>query len=538
MISVEGNTLRVLFDRFDSESYATFLRVKALPEYQLHFDDKSETYTVTAPARFAKLLGVEATASSCSALPMSSFLFDDQASIVDMALDAKRFACWSDCGLGKTVIELEWARQVMSITGGRVLIFTLNEIVGQFIEMAKEFYGDSLPIHRIKSRAEMRKWCLDPGPGLAITNYEKMNPEGKDDDGIVNELRHLAGIALDESSRLKSSAGKQKVALTTSCKGVEYKLSCTATPAPNDVYEFTTQASFLERIRNDGEIFWTYFSRDEKTHRCTIKEHAKQAFFEFMAGWSIYVRDPRKYGWRKNHQDIPEPVTMVHSIPITTPQLNALQRFSEDSSGQLSLFRSRETNAIQRSKLSQVAKGFIYRKGEASRIVDRIESNKPAKIAEIVAAEVKVGLQTLVWTVFDAEIDLLSEALTAAGVPHDVLSGKNTDAERIERLDRFRHGESMVLVSRASMLGYGMNFQCCGSMVFSGWSDSYEQYYQAVRRAYRYGQTKTLRVHIPVIELLEGDMLENIFHKQDQHESSIAEMERNYISSMGRLKLV
>lgn len=534
-IALAGDTLSVHFDRFDIPAYELFLRVKGLPEYTLEYHNESETYTVSAPSRFAAMLGVQAGGKTRAWLPFPEFLFDDQVAIVRMALAAKRFACWSDCGLGKTLIQLEFARQVMHRTSGRVLLFTLNEIVNQTIEEAARFYGEALPIHRIRSREEMRHWCQH-GPGrLAITNYEKMNhgPE----DQVVNELRYLAGVILDESSRLKAGGGKQKWALIKSCRGIEYKLSCTATPAPNDTIEFASQASFLEKMRSDGEIIWTYFHRDPRTKEWTVKRHAREAFFQFMAGWSIYVRDPRKYGWRMNHPDVPAPIVLKHEIAPTEEQV-AEMRIVCTAGGQIMLMDTHAVNAIQRLKLSQVAKGFRYLKGEQHGKWRAISSYKPPAVARLIESESRqLGLQVLVWTVFDAESTILAGCLRDLGIEHDLLTGKTAEADRLAILDRFRHGDSRVLVSRAAMLGYGQNFQQCGSMIFSGWNDSYESYYQAVRRAYRYGQTRALRVHIPVISVLEGDMLENLLHKQEKHEAAIAVMERNYIEATRKLRV-
>lgn len=535
-ITIDGDRLSVRFDRFDASAYERFLQVKRLPEFELKFDVHTESYTVTAPKRFATMLGAQLDQYQDGELAMADFLYDDQAAIVRMALDSKRFACWSDCGLGKTPITLEFARQVIHRTKGRFLILTMNEIVPQFIEECRKFYRDTLPILRLNSRAELKQWCAE-GDGihqLAITNYEKMNPDA--DGQTVNEMRYLAGVALDESSRLKTGGGKQKWAIIKSCKGIEYKLSCTATPAPNDTMEFASQASFLERMRNESEIIWTYFHRNPKTHRWSVKRHARKAFFEFMAGWSIYVRDPRRYGWRKGHKDVPAPIVKMHELAMSPGQATALQKLSRADNGQISLFQKSDVNTIQRAKMSQIAKGFRYRKvkgksGKDGRTIERIESAKPGFVADLAAAESRDGLQVLLWTVFDAESTILAEELRARGIPFDLLTGATPDQERIEMLERFRHGQSPVLISRASMLGFGMNFQCCGSMIFSGWNDSYEQYYQAWRRAVRDGQTKRVRIHIPVIPELEGDMLETIFEKEGKHLAAIDEMESNYIAA-------
>ncbi len=684
MISIDGNTLRVHFDRFDLEAYRVFLKCKALPEYTLHFHEADETYTIEAPARYAAMLGAAPPAVDIGGLPFAPYLFDDQVAVTRMALAAKRFAVWTDCGMGKTAVQLEWARHVIHSTGGRVLIITVNEVVRQTIDECRRFYGETLPIHRLKSRQEMREWCKhgyrgqpngrfwertkdgDPrgfelyrrhysskknpkpkikqfvGPGekevliardgaalfvwrrfidksgqrgvncaafrnescvlssdmireameiawerwpgerlytyvnadeirstnpgycfqqsdwmkcgttrrglivleaypvrLAITNYEKMNPDEQGQE--VHEMRHLAGICLDESSRLKTGGGKQKWATIKSTKGIPYKLSCTATPAPNDTMEFASQASFLEKMRSESEIIWTYFTRHPRTHRWSVKKHAREAFFRFMAGWSIYVRDPRRYGWRlKGFPEIPSPEIMEHVIAMTDDQRDRLRRLTADADGNLQLFGSDDVNTIQRGKFSQVAKGFQYinEGGTAhSRKVHRIHSLKPQFVADLIRSEVEAGLQVLVWTVFDAESRIIADILGQQW-RFDVLTGTTADAERLRMLERFRLGESKVLISRASMLGYGMNFQHCGSMIFSGWSDSYEQWYQAIRRAYRYGQTRRLRVHIPMIPELEGATLRNVFRKQAQHEADIAQMESSYIAAMNELRIL
>lgn len=300
-VEIVGDRLRACFTEYGPEQYQQFLKLKALPEHQIEVDEVLN-YTLTAPSRFASMLGLDVPDRGAQVLPVPEWFYDDQEFIVETAIEAKRFACWSDCGLGKTFIEAEFARQVMHLTGGRVLGFSMNEIVPQWVEMVEEFYGGELPVHTLESREEMKEWANGDRPDLpdcCITNYEKMNP---DESGqIVSELRNLAGVFLDESSRLKTGGGKQKWALIKSCKGIEYKLSATATPAPNDWMEFASQGSFLERMRTEGdlegagEVIWTFFAKD-KSGKWTVKPHAREGFFEFLSSWSIYVSDPRRFG--------------------------------------------------------------------------------------------------------------------------------------------------------------------------------------------------------------------------------------------------
>lgn len=433
-----------------------------------------------------------------------------------------------------TVIGLETALHVAHRTGGRTLIITLNDIVNDWVREASRFYGDKLPLRRLHSRAEMRDYCAN-GPGqFAVTNYEKMNPEDLDHQ-VVPEMKNLALVALDEANRLAIGGGKQKWALIKSCKGIEYKLLLTATPAPNDYMEYASQASFLEKMRSQDEIIWTFFIRDEKTHRWTIKPHARKAFFEFMSSWSIYVNDPKRYGWRLNQPDVPPAEIIVHEIEMTDEQRRFMAEYTAGADGQMQLVQNKDTNTVQRSKMSQVAKGFVYQKGKTGKNrAKRIDSKKPAFVCDLVKKEVASGLQVLVWTIFDEENVILSEILTKLDVPHDTLTGDTKEADRLAMIERFESGQCPVLISRSSMIGFGKNFQNCGAMVFSGWSDSFVQYFQAVRRAMRFGQLRRVRVHLPCVEDLEEDQLENIFRKEGKHLEAIEEMEDNYIKARKR----
>jgi hypothetical protein len=542
LVTFSGDRMRIHFRRFDLDAYALFLKAKRLPESSTSFVKEDETYMIDAPARFAAMIGIEAPPPAAGDLPFSSFLFEDQVAITGMALASKRFACWSGCGQGKTLIQLEFARHAIHRTGARALITAPNEVVPQTIDECRRWYGDSLPIYRIESRAELKRWCAEGGYAqLGITNYEKWNHDGLADQ-VVSEAKHLGCFIVDEN-RLKTGGGKQKWEIIKSTKGIEYKLSCTATPAPNDTMEFASQASFLEKMRSEGEIIWTYFMRDMKTHRWTVKKHARKAFFEFMAGWSIYVNDPKKYGWRLDQEDIPKPIVKTIQIDSTPEQREWLQRLSADPNGQLNIWQLRDTNAIQRNKLSQVAKGFVYAKHIATipdapkkgRRITYIPSLKPDVVCGIIRDEIKAGAQVLVWTVFDEESDILMRNLgDISGV--EALSGSTKEDERIRILDDYRRGEVRTLISRAAMLGWGMNFQFVTAMVFSGWNDSFEMMYQAFRRAYRYGQTERLRVYFPVIRDLEGDQLDNIFGKEDKHMEAINEMEQNYIAATRALR--
>lgn len=533
----DDGQMRIHFNRFDLSAYRLFIKAKSLPEYDVEFDADDESYTITAPARFASWLGVSRPSPWRESLPFASVLFDDQISILKRALDAKRFAVWSDCGLGKTLIELEFARQVVHRTNGRVLIVSLNDIVPQIIKEAAKFYGSDLPTHRIGSQQELIEWAKAGPAGVAVTNYEKFNPKSLDD-GAMNELRLLSGIVLDESSRLKGGGGsKQKAVINSSCTGIEYKLSCTATPAPNNVIEFVSQATFLEKVRTERDIIWTFFERDDKTHRREVKPHARAAFFDYMASWSIYLKHPKRFGWRLDVPDVPEPEYFTHNLPANEVQARVAHQYMQANGGEGSLLVTREPNAIERVKLAQIARGFIYRKDASGReqtdlrYAERIPADKPSFVADLIRQEVADGHQVLCWTTFDEESEILSELLRDAPFTWDLLTGATKDADRTAILDRFQNGESRCLIGRARMLGYGLNFQCCSSMVFSGFNESFEDLYQAIRRAVRHGQTESVRVHYVVVPELEGDTFANLKRKAAEHERATSEMEENYLKS-------
>ena len=545
MIEQIGEQLNISFSApFDIEKYDLFLKAKRLPESRLEYDETADVYTIETHVRYSDLLGIRKKRVQSNEIDFPPFLFEHQREIVKLALAAKRYAVWANVGLGKTLIELEFARQVVAITGGRVLILTLNEIVEQTIEEAEKFYGPAFKIFRIKSREDMRLWCkgeLGAFYQIAITNYEKMNPDEHGQD--VPELRNLAGLVLDESSRLKAGGGKQKWAIIKSSKGIPYKLSATATPAPNDYIEFASQASFLERMRDENEIIWTFFAKDKQTQEWTVKRHARQAFFEWMCAWSIYLKLPQSFGWSSDFILPPEPEIILHEIEATLPQVEKASLFNVNTKHQPSLFVTQSQGVVGRSKLSQIAKGFVYLDGKKR--VERIDSAKPEFIANLILNEVSAGLQVLVWTIFDEETDIIADRLREYGystngfqIDFEVLSGTTPKNKRPEILDAFRKGDVRVLISKASLLGYGMNFQMCGSMIFSGWNDSFESWYQAIGRAVRYGQKKSVRIHLPFIRELEYEQLENIFRKQGQFEAAILEQEKAYIKAMKGMKLL
>lgn len=521
-IIVSGGEARIVFDGFDIGSYGTFLKVKKLPECQTEYDWERDQYVVRTAARFARLLGVEVPAREANAIELAGHLRDYQGFIVPQAFESKRFAIFADCGLGKTAMFLEWARLVMAATGGKVLILSPLQVIDQTIEEASRWYGDALQVRRLETRADLEAWLVDGVGDLGICNYDKFIP------GTISDLRRLAGLIADESSILKTGGGVIKWNVIKSARGIEYKLSCTATPAPNEVMEYASQAAFLERLRHEGEILWTFFSRD-KRGEWRIKEHARDGFYRFLASWSIYLRNPAVYGWKDALAAVPAPVFRDVVIEATNEQMELANGiFVQSGSG---LSGNESLGVTARTKLSQLAKGFLYESVEGKRVPVQVRSRKPDRVAMLAKDAVGRGRKTLIWTVFDEEAEILAEALRWEGIAPLVLSGKTKVKHRPDVLAQFAdptESGADVLIGKASMLGFGLNLQFVGAMIFSGFNDSYEQFYQAVRRAYRYGQTRRLEVYLPYIPELEGVVWQNILRKQASFEEDANLCERFY----------
>lgn len=517
-VRITGNLAEVEFAApFDLDRYALFLRCKKLPESQLAYDWRSDTYRLTTPARFAALLGAAEASTTAGELPLARHLFDYQAWAVRLALKAERFACWADTGLGKTSILLEWTRQVEHKTSGRVLIVCPLALIAQHQREARTSYGEAVQLERLDTREQVAEWCTRPGSGVGITNYEKFIA------GVMPELRHLAGLVLDESSLLKTGGGVIKWNVIKSARGIPYKLSCTATPAPNEAMEYASQAAFLEKLRTEGEILWTYFTKTENGY--IIKPHARKAFYAFMASWSLYMRDPAHFGFNDILSTLPAPERLEYRLPITSQQRHLRDELITRKGG--GLFDDDRLGVTERTKLAQAARGFLYDGQGKSRKVLRVDSAKPKAVADLVLADVADGRQVLVWTVFDEEGAIIAEQLNG-GDMIATLHGSQTEAQRTDILERFRAGDIAVVISKPQLMGYGLNLQFVRSMVFSGIDDSFERRYQAERRAVRFGQTASVRVHEPYIPELEGMMWGNVARKEQRFLDDVAMQERFY----------
>ena len=394
-------------------------------------------------------------------------LFDFQAACVTWALKRGRAALFEDTGLGKTVQQVTWANEVHKHTGGNVIIAAPLCVAQQTIKEAAKI---GIEVRYCRHQSEV----VD---GITITNYEMLDQF---------ELDSFVGVVLDESSVIKAVNGKTRQFITDAFRRTPYKLSCTATPSPNDWMELGNQAEFLG-VMTAVEMLSTFFTHDGgDTGKWRLKGHGKVKFWEWMATWAICIRSPADLGFDGSAYVLP--ALNLHEHVVSGGELLSGHLFA--------------TVAQSLSERRQAKKASID---------DRLE------LAARLANEHQGSV--IVWTHLNEESERLTRMIDGAvevtgGMPPD-LKEKNVMA--------FVKGEARVIVSKPSIMGFGLNFQHCHMMVFAGMDDSFESYYQAVRRCYRFGQKHPVSVHMITAET-EGAVKDNIARKQMQNDVMAGEM--------------
>lgn len=395
---------------------------------------------------------------------LNPVLFDYQKAIVKKALVLKRFCLFEACGMGKTLQQLEYAFQVHKHTNKPVLIVAP---LGVTIQTAKEEAPKlGYEVHMLAYEEHIKN-------GINIINYEQL-------DNI--DCSVFAGVILDESSILKNFTGKVRTKLTNYFKDTEYKLCCTATPAPNDLMELLNHADFLG-ITTTAKALSNYFINDMKTGSYRLKGHATKDFYRWCCTWSINIETPQDLGFQADYYKLPKLIEKNIVIEIDVI----------DESFESGLFREIGTSATSFHK-------------EKSRTADA----RARRCAEIAT---KNNEQYLIWCDTNQEADLLKKYIPEAVEVRG--SDKPSFKEDCSML--FKNGQIRVLISKPKIFGYGMNFQKCRNVIFCGLTYSYENYFQALRRIYRFGQENDVYSYI-VIGSTELHILENIKQKQRMQE--------------------
>ena len=391
---------------------------------------------------------------------LNEHLFDFQHAIVTWAVRRGRAAIFADTGLGKTLMQLSWADEVASHTGGIVLILAPLAVSEQTIEQGSTF---GIDVRRVPNGG------TPDSPGVWITNYERM-------DHIDFESLH--GLVLDESSILKSHDGKTRQRIINAAQRIPYRLSCTATPSPNDFEELGNQCEFLG-VMTRTEMLATYFVNDTgDTGTWILKGWGQSRFWEWMGSWAVVLRNPSDIGFDGSRYILPAPEYIEHVVET-------------EQSGDL--FAKPAQTLAERRKAQR----------------DSIEARCKA-LADVVNAD--QSEPWLIWCHLNDEAEMLQQL-----IPGSVnVQGSDKPEDKAARMMDFSHGNLRVLISKPKICGFGMNWQHCARMAFVGLDDSFEKFYQAVRRCYRFGQKRNVLVHLFTAEN-EGQILQNLKRKELQH---------------------
>lgn len=472
--------MKLILNPNSIEDYRRFLQIKQLPSYEIRgcvasFSDEYAN----------RIIGKQAVASDLR-YDMPAWMFDYQGDITKLAIRKRKFSCFIECGLGKTAIILEFAKHAMrqlAGTGKRVLIVSPLMVVKQTIAEAKRFYGN-YPLEQVKA-ADLQSWLKGGSTHIGITNYQ----------AITDDLDRgaLGALILDESSMLKSHYGKWGVKLLSMGRGLEWKLCCTGTPAPNDRIEYGNHAVFMDAFPNVNAFLAKFFvNRGQTSERWELKAHALQPFYRALSHWCIFVTNPATYGWKDNADSIPPIIVKEHEVPLTDEQTKLVY----ERTGRM--FADRIGGITSRSVLSQIAKGSF--RGEP------IATNKPAFIRGLVDSW--PDKSTIIWCKFNAEQKTLEDAIPDAAS----IDGSTPFEKREELIEGFKSGRIKTMISKPEILGFGLNLQRCTRQIFSACDDSYEDYHQCVKRSNRVGSTEPLEAHIPVTDI-ERPLMENVLRK-------------------------
>jgi DNA modification methylase len=405
--------------------------------------------------------------------PLNPMLYDFQADLVRWALRRGRAALFCDCGLGKTPMQLEWARHVP----GNVLILAPLAVAHQTIREGEKFGIEC---------EYARKQDETNGAKITVTNYEMLEH--------FNPAKFNA-VVLDESSILKSYSGKTRNLIIETFRDTKYKLACTATPAPNDYLELGNHSEFLG-VMDRWTMRSMFFVHDSQMHgpgqksgdvrNYRLKGHCDELFWRWVSSWGVMMRSPEDLLYRANGFKLP---------PI--------------------YFNERQVEA------TDAIDGYLFPL-MASTMQERIRARaKTVKNrAELVAAMVNDSdEQWIVWCGLNAESDKAKRLIDGA----KEVKGSDSIDYKEKTLLGFANGDFRVLVTKPLIAGFGMNFQSCHNVVFLGLSDSWESYYQAVRRCWRFGQKSPVNVQV-VISELEGKVLANIKRKELNAQKMLTEI--------------
>lgn len=381
-------------------------------------------------------------------------LFPFQKFIVKIALQRGKYAVFADCGLGKTFIQLEWAKQINEKTKKPVLILAPLAVTQQTIN---EGYKFGIEVGKINSGK------------IEVTNYDQL-------DNI--DCDKYSGVVLDESSILKNFTGKTKEKIIDSFKKTPYKLACTATPSPNDPMELGNHAEFLD-IMSRNQMLAMYFVHDGgETAKWRLKKHSINSFYKFVSTWAIMLNRPKDIGYIMNGYDLPK-LNIIDKTIITEKRDNGL------------LFNDMSVSATDFNKELRLTK--IKRMNAAAKIANSNNENY------------------IIWIKQNEEASYLKKLIP------DAVEVRGSDRPEIKesKLLGFGRNEFRVLITKTKIAQFGLNYQNCRNQIFASLDFSFEGLYQAMRRSYRFGQERDVNIYIITTDTMRN-VVDSINRKQKQ----------------------
>jgi DNA modification methylase len=389
---------------------------------------------------------------------LNGYLFDFQRHIVKTALRKGKYAIFADCGLGKTLMQLEWARQVALHTNKPVLILAPLAVTGQTIKEGEKF---GIKVEKYEGKAYY----------IEITNYE--NLENVD-------VSQYAGVVLDESSILKNFEGKTKNEVIDRFKDTPYKLACTATPSPNDPMELGNHSEFLN-VMSRNEVLAMYFVHDGgETAKWRIKGHCEQIFWDFVSEWSVMLSKPSDIGFSADGYELP-PLNLVERQVTTKIKDNG------------TLFNDTAVSATDFNSELRLTK--IERLTEVVDIVNNSKEN------------------FIIWVKQNEEGEYLRKLISDA----IEVKGSDTNEFKEKHLLGFSNNEFRVLITKGKIASFGMNYQNCRNQIIASPDFSFEMLYQQIRRSYRFGQKQAVNIYIITTDTMRN-VIDSINKKQKQFE--------------------
>lgn len=417
---------------------------------------------------FLKSKQVTVQPSGFSPDSLNTSLFEFQRDIDRWSIERGRSAIFADCGLGKTPMQLAWAEAVTAKLNKPVIILAPLAVSKQTEREGKKF---GIKASVAESDMDIRKH------GIFITNYEKLDR--------FNPSR-FGGVVPDESSILKSFTGATRNALIERFRHVPMKLCCTATPAPNDFMELGNHSEFLG-VLTRTEMLSTFFVHDGgDTSKWRLKGHAEEEYWRWICQWAVMIRRPSDLGYSDDGFTLPPLTYHSHVVSSNRP-----------------------------------LEGFLFQV-EAQTLEERRSARRVSLDERVAVTADMVNQSTepwLVWCDLNAEGDALSKAIPDAVQ----VAGADSDEAKESRMLGFADGQFRVLVTKPSIAGYGMNWQHCPNTAFVGLSDSWEKWYQAIRRVWRFGQKNPVHCHVVTSEA-EGAVVKNIQRKEADAARMAAEM--------------